>query len=466
MALDSENFKKEIYDLLKVRRYKPIPLDTKNQRVPAAQNAEVFQFTFDKDGEDYGNAWVTIDDAKILSVYFDNKQYDSPNFPTPGLDYDDTWTGFLKYLKKWAQRRQLSFDLYNRDRLDDDMKQRDYFKEKAKLHEAYHPVNKKASYTDSVPNVKVLIQHSKNMQETDQRFRHVSKIFLENQDGERFLAPTTRPGVAKIYARHIAEGGVPNDQRWNHIKSLVEDYDKMSGFNRAVKNKVFENAEELINEGMEFYSSLKETLKKISTTRGYNSYFESWQPELIEDIEEISEEHFSIISLDPRIKEALPIMSKFHRKPKLKEVSELETWADKTIDENVEQANTYKNKQMTDYKKTQKDTFSNKKQQVTEIQQSNQDIPQEILALIRDFVFIYAETKAHDYDLDMDHRSVVDGDLHFIQNKLDHYGYDVYADPDYECVIVKTKDFRKIIPFHDFQYGGLYESALSSHSKK
>lgn len=63
MATDSESFNKELYDLLKVRGYKPVPLDAKNQRVSASQTADVLEFQFTKDGEDFGKAWLTIDDA-------------------------------------------------------------------------------------------------------------------------------------------------------------------------------------------------------------------------------------------------------------------------------------------------------------------------------------------------------------------------------------------------------------------
>jgi hypothetical protein len=33
MATDNESFNRDLYDLLKVRGYGPVPLDSKNQRV-------------------------------------------------------------------------------------------------------------------------------------------------------------------------------------------------------------------------------------------------------------------------------------------------------------------------------------------------------------------------------------------------------------------------------------------------
>ena len=339
MAHDNESFNTDLYELLKVRGYKPVPLNSQNQRVKASQEADVIEFTFTKDGEDYGNAWITIDDAKNVKIYYDNEQQDSPDTTTPGVEYDDTWSGFLKHLKQWAQRRQLSFELANRDRLGDDMRQRDYYKMKEKIGESYHPMGKKASYNDAVPNVKIILQHNRALEEGEQRYRNIDKIFLENQEGERFLAPTTRPGIARVYARHIAEGVVPNDDKWNHIKTICEDYNKMAGFVRATRNGEFnESAQELVSEGINHYNSLRESLHKLSTHRGYQNYFESWSPPLMEDeLDESINELFVQEMVDPRIESAMPILSRL-KKPvtEMEEVDTLAEWADDIINEKLE----------------------------------------------------------------------------------------------------------------------------------
>jgi hypothetical protein len=346
MAQDTETFNNELYDLLKVRGYKPVPLNSQNQRVGASQQADVMEFTFSKDGEDYGKAWISVDDASNLKIYFDDEQQDSSDTKTPGVDYDDTWTGLLKHLKSWAQRRQLSFELTNKDRLGDDMRQRDYYKMKEKLGEGYHSMGKKASYNDAVPNVKIILQHNRALEEGEQRYRNVSRIFLENQDGERFLAPTTKPGIARVYARHIAEGGVPNDDRWNHIKSVCEDYNKMAGFVRATRNKEFnESAQDLINEGTNHYSNLRETLHKLTGHRGYHAYFESWTPSLMEDEGDdfAINELFVQETVDPRIESVMPILSKLRKNvAEMSEVDSLAEWADSIISEKLEMDSTTK----------------------------------------------------------------------------------------------------------------------------
>ena len=65
MAQDSESFNRDLYDLLKVRGYHPTPLDSRNQRVSASQDADVIEFDFVKDGKSYGSAWITVDDAQM-----------------------------------------------------------------------------------------------------------------------------------------------------------------------------------------------------------------------------------------------------------------------------------------------------------------------------------------------------------------------------------------------------------------
>jgi hypothetical protein len=283
MAINQESFNTDLYKLLRTRGYKPVPKDAKNQRTQP-EAAEVFNFTFTKDGKDYGDAWVTIDDAQNVVLYYSNEQEESPSGKSSGLDYDDSWSGLKRHLKQWSMNKQLTFELRNKDELGDDMAQRDYVKKKEKMNEGYHSMGKKASYNDNIPAVKIILQHNRQIEEGEQRYRNIAKIFLENQDGERFLAPTTRPGIAQVYARHIAEGGVPNDERWNHVKALCEEYSKMAGFVRATKNKQFmESAQQLVSEGVNHYQSLRETLGKLRGHRGYNMYFESWTPALMED---------------------------------------------------------------------------------------------------------------------------------------------------------------------------------------
>jgi hypothetical protein len=255
---------------------------------------------------------------------------------------DVSWYQLLNQLKKFSQKYQLSFELRNVSNLKHDMAKREYMKKKESIAEGYYPMGRKASYSDAVPSVKIVLQHTRQIEEGEQRYRNIARIFLENEHGERFLAPTTKPGIARVYARHIAEGGMPHDEKWNHIGSLCEEYQKMAGFVRATRNGQFnESTQKLIAEGINHYQALRESLGKLAGHRGYNAYFESWTPPLMEDDSDTSNinELFVQETVDPRIESVMPILSKLHKKiSEMSEVNELSEWADKLIegDEDIE----------------------------------------------------------------------------------------------------------------------------------
>jgi len=339
MPTNSETLNRQLYQLLS--KYKPKPLDATGKATPVPDEADIFKFEFTKDGEDYGTVFVTLDEDRVLTVYFGDDVTDSPEDKTPGLDYDDSWSGLLHQLSSFRMTRGLKgFDTKNKDQVNDDMARRNHMRNKDKIAEGYYPMGRKASYSDAIPTVKIVIEHSRVIEEGEKRYRNINKIFLENQEGERYLLDTKKPGVARVYARHIAEGGKVNDDRWNHVHSLCEEYQKMAGFVRATRNGQFnESAQSLVNEGIAHYASLRESLSRMTGKRGYNAYFESWTPALMEDEgdETNLNELFVQETLDPRIESVMPILNRIHKKIGEsvvdKQLSKLEEWADSLTEE-------------------------------------------------------------------------------------------------------------------------------------
>jgi len=339
MPTNTESLNRELFRLLS--KYKPKPLDAEGKATPVPDEADIFKFEFTKDGEDYGTVYVTLDDERVLTVYFGDDVTESPDDKTPGLDYDDTWSGLLHQLSAWRMTKGLrGFKTQNKDRVGDDMARRNHMRNKDKIAEGYYPMGKKASYSDAVPSVKIVIEHSRVIEEGEQRYRNINRIFLENQLGERYLLDTKKPGIARVYARHIAEGGKVNDDRWSHIGSLCEEYQKMAGFVRATRNGQFnESAQSLVNEGIAHYQSLRESLSRMTGKRGYNAYFESWTPSLMEAEGEESNlnELFVQETLDPRIESVMPILNRIHKKVSEstidKEINKLAEWADSLTEE-------------------------------------------------------------------------------------------------------------------------------------
>jgi hypothetical protein len=339
MSKNSESLNRSLYALLRGKGYKPKMLTTSGKASPVPEEAAVFLFHFIKDGKDYGQVSVSIDGAKKLIVYFDDEVADSPDTNTSGTQYSDSWTNLVQQLSKWRFSKGLrSFELKNQDHLEPDMAQREHMNKKENVSEGYHAMGKQASYSDSVPNVKIVIQHNRKIEEGEQRYRNIARIFVENLNGERFLIPTTKPGIAQVYARHIAEGGTPYDDRAQHINSLVEEHSKMAGFVRATRNGQFnESTQRLVQEGVNHYHNLRETLGKMRGHRGYSAYFESWTPSLMEDESDTSNinELFVQETVDPRIESVMPILSKLQKnlgESSMKEVDQLAEWADSLLE--------------------------------------------------------------------------------------------------------------------------------------
>jgi len=326
----------KLYDTLVARGYNPTTLGP-NKFKPKIKDAKSFEFTFVKNGKSYGTARVAIYQDQV-TLYTNERLDSSPESKSKNSDFDDSWDGFKEYLSKWARKNNMGFKLSNDDYYQSDMAKRDDMENK-KLNEGYYPAGKKASYSDNVPQVKILIQHTRQIEEGEQRYRNVARIFVENTNGERFLLPTKRPGIAKVYARHIAEGGTPYDDKGTHITSLVEEYTKMAGFVRAVKNGQFnESAQRLVNEGIAHYEGLRHTLGSMISQRGYHKYFDNYTPVLNEETEDSNtlNELFVQETLDPRIESVLPILKKLSKNlNEMNEVKELEEWAQSINEESV-----------------------------------------------------------------------------------------------------------------------------------
>jgi hypothetical protein len=333
MPANTESISRELYGLLKSKGYRPDMFSSSGKKVSIPEEADAFQFTFVKDDKEYGKVTVTVDGLHRLIVYYGD---DVENSPKADSHDSISFSSLQKQLKRFAKTNRLGFELSDEDNLEHDMAKREHNK-KDGLNEGYYPISKKASFSDSVPATKIILQHSKVMQEGDQRFRHIEKIFVENIQGERFLLPTIRPGIARVYARHISEGGTPYDERGTHITSLVEEYTKMAGFVRAVKNKQFnESAGRIISEGVNHYTKLKETLTRMSGKKGYREYFENYSPALMEDEhnQDLSE-MFMQSSIDPRIEQVMPILGKLSKninESEIVQLKEFEDWLDTIIE--------------------------------------------------------------------------------------------------------------------------------------
>jgi hypothetical protein len=335
MPKSTENINRDLEDLLNSQGCKVKYLDSSGESLPIPDEAEVFAFNLRDGGVDLGTVNVTADGLRNLVVYYD----DTTN---PAAHKNSKrWTGILRLLKAFAMKRQMNFELKNTDRVKTDMKRRAHLDAKStdRLLEGYYGT-RDTSYSDDSPTIKLIIKHNKRLEENDQRFRHIDRIFLETSVGERILVPTNKPSQARMFARHIAEGGEFKDSRWSHLQEICEDVESLGGFVRATKRgreQFNESAQRMIVEAVEKYAQLRESVKKLSTSRGYNTYFESYAPSVITETDGDMGDVFAQSSLDSRIERALPVLSKFGIKVgKIAESAQFEEWADALLAESLD----------------------------------------------------------------------------------------------------------------------------------
>jgi hypothetical protein len=127
------------------------------------------------------------------------------------------------------------------------------------------------------------------------RSRNISAIYIENSEGERFkFANNYLPG-ARAMARHVSNEGHTRDDRGQHIVEIMKEMTDLKTFVRGVKREEYvnEDAQEVIDAATDRYYGLKDTLKAISSAKGYSDYFENWVPGAVEvdenDIEDLKQ---------------------------------------------------------------------------------------------------------------------------------------------------------------------------------
>lgn len=329
MPKNTKDFNKNLEGFLVANDFSNLSLlDVNGASVPDASKADMFKFNYSKGDKDYGTVVLTTHGGRITVYYNESAVRGTGRI-------DSGWTDFLAKLKDWALRYgQMGFDTKNIDKLGREMEKRKEQKREEQLLEGYYG-NRNTSYSDNVPTIKIVIKHSRPLGEGDLRYHNIDKIFLENDHGERILVPSKKPSVGRAFARHLAEGGQYNDERWNHIKEIAEDVSKLGGFVRATKTGQFNEGIQSVVEGAkEHYNNLRETIKRLASTRGYNNYFESWQPTLMENGgDSIVPDMFTTQNLDPRIERALPVINRLNITVKeISEAQQFAEWADSIVE--------------------------------------------------------------------------------------------------------------------------------------
>jgi len=313
----------ELADLLVTNNFDPEYRDEGGQSSgPADANTISFDYR-SASGNNYGSAVAVIGDDNELMLFFGD------NLGRSMQDQDkDEWFAFLNQMRKLAQTHRYTFSPQNLSRLKHSLAGQAAVKEG--LFEGYYG-SRRESFIGEPTEARILIKHNKIIGEDDKRYRYIESIFIETADGERFKLQSNRLIHGRAMLEHVRQGGRPYDVRGNHINEMVQELSVLSRFNRAKQHHVYEGiTQKLVESAAHYYRSLQENLKRLSSSRGYHTYFESWAPDQIDQQESLVEDLRNMFvqqTLDTRIEAALPTLAKIQQQgTKMKEAEIFENY--------------------------------------------------------------------------------------------------------------------------------------------
>jgi hypothetical protein len=313
----------ELADLLVTNNFDPEYRDEGGKSSgPGDANTISFDYR-STSGNNYGSAVAVIGDDNELMLFFGD------NLGRSMEDQDkDEWFGFLTQMRKLAQSHRYSFSPQNLSRLKHSLAGQAAVKEG--LFEGYYG-SRRESFIGAPTDARILIKHNKIIGEDDKRYRYIESIFIETADGERFKLQSNRLIHGRAMLEHVRSGGRPYDVRGNHINEMVQELSVLARFNRAKQHHVYEGiTQELVESAAHYYRSLQESLKRLSSSRGYQAYFESWAPDQIDQQESLVEDLKNMFvqqTLDTRIEAALPTLAKIQQQgTKMKEAEIFENY--------------------------------------------------------------------------------------------------------------------------------------------
>tara|TARA_Y100001972_G_scaffold77097_1_gene93680 strand:- start:673 stop:3042 length:2370 start_codon:yes stop_codon:yes gene_type:complete len=334
-----ENISEELFDKIR-SRVANIKLGNSEGVVTTdPSQARFFEFNFKHRDLPMGAVTISINEEDTLKVYFPNSMVEDVDNKSA-----DAWYGFLKELSKFSARNMLNYETHNvtKERLD----KKDYQflsqnQQDNVMENKLHGTSQKSFLEQG--NAKLIIKHSRTVDETKMgaRSRNISAIYIENNQGERFkFANNYLPG-ARAMARHVSNEGHTRDERGLHIVEIMNEMQQLKNFVRGVKHTNYdqEEAKEVIEAATDRYYGLKDTLKAISSSKGYESYFENWVPGVIDveenDIEDLKQKLTRQV-YDERITDTLPSVSRALRMAKeAKMDKDAETRSDAELDDVV-----------------------------------------------------------------------------------------------------------------------------------
>ena len=323
-----ENISSELENLLVTRNFDVDVKDAQgNDTTP--EEAKVFSFDYvTSSGNNYGRMVLVLQDGNTLLIMFGDNLGRSIEDPADKQEFYD----FQQQLHSFAKRNFYKPSTMDVSKLKHVMRGMAAIKES--LFESYYG-NRRVSYMGAPTEARLVINHARLLGEHDARHRYIDSIFIETSEGERYKLQYKNIAGAKAMLEHVRQGGRPYDVRGNHITEMMNEIAVLSRFRRASSTKVLEGVTaDLVTEAENYYATLRESVRRMSSPTGYNAYFESWEPTEIalhEELVDSIKTMFIEQTLDSRIEAALPLLARL-RQNNMEEIKIFETWANNLVE--------------------------------------------------------------------------------------------------------------------------------------
>ena len=256
-----------------------------------------FTYTDKKIGREYGGVSCSLIDGGSLKVFFDTA-ITSRMLP----EDKDYWYKFLRELRRMAKSHMLNFDV--RDITKDTLSRRDYEfmmklnpekkKMKESLEESRVLWQRRGKFSEgSLNNVRINVVHNEKMLENpNNRLLKVDRIYLVNENGEKFLLPFKSVGGAKAMANHVSRGGNPYDSNGQLISRAIAEMRNLSRFSSVTRTRTFEAAEagEVIAAAQQMKENIKRHINRLSNnSRSFSESLEALSSLISENTEDLGE---------------------------------------------------------------------------------------------------------------------------------------------------------------------------------
>ena len=167
---------------------------------------------------------------------------------------------------------------------------------------------------------KLLIKHRKAVNEEipGARSRNIKALYIENADGERFKYPFIHLNGARAMTRHVQAGGNPFDEVGQSITDISERLSKIREVLNIIRRSpaIQEQAASVVTSLNYNQDRLRETIKKLMTGVGYESYVENFKKaetkEFDQDTLDSMKEKFTVTNIENRITDLLPLIQEIH----------------------------------------------------------------------------------------------------------------------------------------------------------